>query len=233
MSATNTYRIHEIFYSLQGEGFHTGRPAVFVRFAGCNLRCPFCDTDFSTRQTMTCEDIVRQALSLIPSSLPDGRFLLVLTGGEPALQVDDTLIDALHEAGFYIAIETNGTRTLPAAIDWITCSPKDAPVVLTQADELKVVFRGQDVERLYQGVKAQHYFLQPCDLTFETSTQQSETPPAQSDTLTLQSETLTPQSDTLPPQSPKTSTLRETIAYILAHPHWRLSLQMHKLTGIR
>ncbi len=212
MSATNTYRIHEIFYSLQGEGFHTGRPAVFVRFAGCNLRCPFCDTDFSTRQTMTCEDIVRQALSLVPSSLPDGRFLLVLTGGEPALQVDDTLIDALHEAGFYIAIETNGTRTLPAAIDWITCSPKDAPVVLTQADELKVVFRGQDVERLYQGVKAQHYFLQPCDLTFETGTQQSETPPT---------------------QSPQTSTLRETIAYILSHPHWRLSLQMHKLTGIR
>jgi organic radical activating enzyme len=219
MSATNTYRIHEIFYSLQGEGFHTGRPAVFVRFAGCNLRCPFCDTDFSMRQTMTCEDIVRQALSLIPSSLPDGRFLLVLTGGEPALQVDDTLIDALHKAGFYIAIETNGTRTLPAAIDWITCSPKDAPVVLTQADELKVVFRGQDVERLYQGVKAQHYFLQPCDLTFETGTQQSDTPPTQSDTLT--------------PQSPQTSTLRETIAYILSHPHWRLSLQMHKLTGIR
>ena len=209
MSATKTYRIHEIFYSLQGEGFHTGRPAVFVRFAGCNLRCPFCDTDFSTRQTMTCEDIVRQALSLIPSSLPDRRFLLVLTGGEPALQVDDALIDALHEAGFYIAIETNGTRTLPAAIDWITCSPKDAPVVLTQADELKVVFRGQDVERLY---KAQHYFLQPCDLTFETNGQLSDTPPT---------------------QSPKTSTLRETIAYILAHPHWRLSLQMHKLTGIR
>lgn len=226
MSATNTYRIHEIFYSLQGEGFHTGRPAVFVRFAGCNLRCPFCDTDFSTRQTMTCEDIVRQALSLIPSSLPDRRFLLVLTGGEPALQVDDTLIDALHEAGFYIAIETNGTRTLPAAIDWITCSPKDAPVVLTQADELKVVFRSQDVERLYQGIKAQHYFLQPCDLTFETSTQQSATLPTQSDMLTLQS-------DTPSPQSPKASTLRETIAYILAHPHWRLSLQMHKLTGIR
>ena len=226
MSATNTYRIHEIFYSLQGEGFHTGRPAVFVRFAGCNLRCPFCDTDFSMRQTMTCEDIVRQALSLVPSSLPDGRFLLVLTGGEPALQVDDTLIDALHEAGFYIAIETNGTRTLPAAIDWITCSPKDAPVVLTQADELKLVFRGQDVERLYQGVKAQHYFLQPCDLTFETSTQQSATPPTQPETLNAQSDTLTP-------QSPKTSTLRETIAYILSHPHWRLSLQMHKLTGIR
>ena len=150
----------------------------------------------------------------------------MLTGGEPALQVDDTLIDALHEARFYIAIETNGTRTLPAAIDWITCSPKDAPVVLTQADELKVVFRGQDVERLYKAVKAQHYFLQPCDLTFETGTQQSETLPTQSDTLNAQSETL-------PPQSPQTSTLRETIAYILAHPHWRLSLQMHKLTGIR
>ena len=233
MSATNTYRIHEIFYSLQGEGFHTGRPAVFVRFAGCNLRCPFCDTDFSTRQTMTCEDIVRQALSLVPSSLPDGRFLLVLTGGEPALQVDDTLIDALHKAGFYIAIETNGTRTLPAAIDWITCSPKDAPVVLTQADELKVVFRGQDVERLYQAVKAQHYFLQPCDLTFETSTQQSDTPPTQSDMPDAQSVMPDAQSETLTPQSPKTSTLRETIAYILAHPHWRLSLQMHKLTGIR
>ena len=202
MSATDTYSVKEVFYSLQGEGFHTGKPAVFVRFAGCNLRCPFCDTDFTGGETMTRAEIVRRALAVLPSGVSAERMLLVLTGGEPSLQADDALADALHEAGFYIAIETNGTHALPDGIDWITCSPKDAPVVLTRADELKVVYRGQDVETLYDVVEARHHFLQPCDMS------------------------------RMPGASQKDN-LRETIAYILAHPRWRLSIQMHKTANIR
>ena len=138
--------------------------------------------------------------------------LIVLTGGEPSLQVDDALMDALHEVGFYIAIETNGTHVLPNGIDWVTCSPKDAPVVLSRADEVKVVYRGQDVEEWYGKLSARHYFLQPCDLSAEIHRQPIETPKV--------------------PTFP-ISNLQETIAYIQDHPHWRLSLQMHKIVGIR
>ncbi|MBQ7697268.1 MAG: radical SAM protein [Paludibacteraceae bacterium] len=208
MEITKTYRIKEIFYSLQGEGFHTGRAAVFVRFAGCNLRCPFCDTDFTGGEEMTKDEIVKRAQSA-NSSNSEVRMLLVLTGGEPSLQADEALVDALHEAGFYIAIETNGTHVLPNGIDWVTCSPKDAPVVLSRADEVKVVYRGQDVEEWYGKLKAQHYFLQPCDLHFESRSSGSNEG--------LQSY----------------STISETIAYILMHPHWQLSMQMHKVAGIR
>lgn len=208
MEITKTYRIKEIFYSLQGEGFHTGRAAVFVRFAGCNLRCPFCDTNFTGGEEMTKDEIVQRALSA-KSSDSEVRMLLILTGGEPSLQADEALVDALHEAGFYIAIETNGTHALPKGIDWITCSPKDAPVVLSRADEVKVVYRGQDVEEWYGKLKAQHYFLQPCDLHFESRSSGFDEG--------LQSY----------------STISETIAYILTHPHWQLSMQMHKVAGIR
>ena len=105
------YRIHEIFYSLQGEGANTGMPAVFVRFSGCNLHCPFCDTDFASYQEMEVEEIL-DSIEEYPSDF------IVLTGGEPSLQIDNALIEALHEHDKVIAIETNGTHSLPADIDW-------------------------------------------------------------------------------------------------------------------
>lgn len=190
MSAPHTYRINEIFYSLQGEGFHTGMPAVFIRFAGCNLACPFCDTDFSTFSSMTATDIVQRVQELTPSP----HSLIILTGGEPSLQVDTELLELLHRTGKKICMETNGTHVLPAGIDWVTCSPKEgSKVVLVNADELKVVYTGQDPEPWQQQIQAQHLFLQPLSC----------------------------------------SNTDEVMAYILLHPHWRLSLQTHKLIGIK
>lgn len=150
------YRVHEIFYSLQGEGARTGRPAAFVRFSGCNLRCPFCDTDADSYEELAAADILSR-LQSFPTSY------VVLTGGEPALQVDSLLVAMLHEAGYTVAIETNGTVALPDAIDWVTLSPKEERMpVLDHADELKVVFIGQDVERYARAIRASHYYLQPC-----------------------------------------------------------------------
>lgn len=154
-----TYRINEIFYSLQGEGVHTGRPAVFVRFSGCNLQCPFCDTDFSRFTAMTADNIV----AAVAECCHDSNAMIVLTGGEPSLQVDEPLLDALHRLGMTIAIETNGTHPLPVGIDWVTCSPKEGSrVVLDSADEVKVVLTGNDPELWRRTIRAQHYLLQPC-----------------------------------------------------------------------
>ena len=162
MSAIKTYRINEIFYSLQGEGYYSGTPAVFVRFAGCNLQCGFCDTEFDAFEPMTAQDIVDAAMEYVVPAERE-RSLLVLTGGEPSLQVDEPLIEALHRAGFFLAIETNGTRRLPMGVDWVTCSPKECTQIRCQhIDELKVVYLGQDVEQYYNSLRAEHYFLQPC-----------------------------------------------------------------------
>ncbi len=150
------YRVNEIFYSLQGEGRHTGRAAVFVRFSGCNLSCPFCDTDHSSYSVMSADDILH-AIAPYPS-----RFV-VLTGGEPALQADEALTTALHAAGYTIAIETNGTHPLPQGIDWITLSPKAAPVVLQHCNELKLLFMSPDFTPDTRGIQADYYCLQPCD----------------------------------------------------------------------
>ena len=109
-------KINEIFYSLQGEGAHTGTPAVFVRFSGCNLKCDFCDTLHESGIEMTDEAIIDEVCKY-PCRM------VILTGGEPGLWIDDALVDALHKAGKYVAIETNGTQVLPEAIDWVTCSP--------------------------------------------------------------------------------------------------------------
>lgn len=148
-------KINEIFYSLQGEGFHTGCAAVFVRFSGCNLKCSFCDTRHEEGTWMSDEEIVKQVVSY-PARM------VILTGGEPSLWIDNSFIEQLHEVGKYVCIETNGTRPLPKGIDWITCSPKEnAPVVLTHIDEIKVVFVGQDLSA-YTAMPAQHHFLQPC-----------------------------------------------------------------------
>lgn len=187
------YRINEIFYSLQGEGAQSGRPAIFVRFSGCNLRCPFCDTDFGQYHEMGIEAILEQ-LRFYPA-----RYI-VLTGGEPALQVDDDLVTALHREGYTIAIETNGTRALPDNIDWVTLSPKEeGEVVLNHADELKVVYFGQEVEHYAAAIEAPLHYLQPC----------------------------AKQTDGI-----HTDNREAVVDYCLRHPHWRLSLQIHKILDI-
>ena len=157
------YPVNEIFYSLQGEGRWAGRPAVFVRFSGCNLRCAFCDTDHRLCEEMDAQSIVGE----VERHATD---FVVLTGGEPSLYVDAPLVEMLHEAGKSIAIETNGTRMLPDNIDWITLSPKDgyvdnAEVVLERANELKLVFDGTHTEAIgrYADFDAEYFYLQPCD----------------------------------------------------------------------
>lgn len=152
-----TYRINQIFYSLQGEGANTGTPAVFVRMAGCNLHCPFCDTDFSSYTKLTAAEICDE-IEQFPSNF------VVITGGEPSLQLDAELVGALHAIDCVVAVETNGTHPLPEDVDWITCSPKEgSQVVLTEADEVKVVYTGQPVEQYQQLIEAESYYLQPCD----------------------------------------------------------------------
>lgn len=189
--------VNEIFYSLQGEGRQAGRPAVFVRFSGCNLRCPFCDTDFAQHEMMTDEQILAE-VQTYPSKL------VILTGGEPALYVDEPLVRLLHHNGYTIAIETNGTRPLLPGIDWVTVSPKEewqehAEVVVEQCNELKVVYTGQDVSRYLQ-IRADYYCLQPCDTGDEQTN------------LKLRS---------------------EAVEYCLQHPEWMLSLQLHKILHLR
>ena len=128
-------RINEIFESLQGEGFHTGTAAVFVRFSGCNLRCPFCDTQHETYTEMSEEDIARKVSQY---NAP----WVILTGGEPSLQATETLVDRLHALGKRVAMETNGTHAVPTNLDWLTLSPKEGKdPMLTQADEVKVVYQ--------------------------------------------------------------------------------------------
>jgi len=191
-----SYRVNEIFVSLQGEGYFTGTPAVFLRFSGCNLRCDFCDTHHDGFTEMTPADIIAKVKTFAPRHI-------VVTGGEPGLQIDSLLVDLLHDEGFFIQIETNGTCRLPDGIDWVTCSPKSAAgktatVRLSNIDELKVVYEGHDVESIASALPATHYFLQPCSS----------------------------------PRYPGGSNTRETIEYVLAHPYWRLSLQTHKLIDI-
>ncbi|EJX03005.1 Radical SAM domain-containing protein [gut metagenome] len=148
-------KINEIFYSLQGEGFHAGTPAVFIRFSGCNLKCSFCDTRHEDGEMMTDEAILTEVMKY-PAQM------VILTGGEPSLWIDDSLIDRLHRADKFVCIETNGTRSLPSGIDWITCSPKQGgKVVLDWMDEVKVVYEGQNITS-YESLPARHFFLQPC-----------------------------------------------------------------------
>lgn len=193
-----SYRVNEIFHSLQGEGRHTGRVAVFVRFAGCNLRCPFCDTDFDDYTEMTAEEIVSEVKRYGP------RFV-VLTGGEPTLQVDEALTSLFHAHGFTLAMESNGTRPVPKGIDWLTISPKQEYVgqagrlAVTECDELKCVFDGKHPVSDY-GIKARYLYLQPCD-TGDSSF--------------------------------NVFVNKACLTYIMNNPQWRLSLQTHKLMGFR
>lgn len=150
----HTYRINEIFYSLQGEGFFTGTPAVFLRFSGCNRKCPFCDTDHFTFSEMTATEIA-DAVAAFPARH------LVITGGEPAMQLDSALVNELKHRGFFLQIETNGTLPIAQGVDWVTCSPKDGPWHIDRIDELKIVFDGRDPEAIARELPAARHFLQP------------------------------------------------------------------------
>jgi len=210
-----SYSVKEIFYTLQGEGANTGRPAVFLRFAGCNLWsgrepdraaavCRFCDTEFvgtdgsGGGKFETAEALAAAVAGVWPAPNRVGRFV-VCTGGEPLLQLDAALVAALREHGFMVAVETNGTLAPPGGGLWLTVSPKaGAPLALTRGDELKLVYpqAGAEPER-YAQLEFRHFFLQPMD------------------------------------GPEKALNTRLATAYCLAHPAWRLSLQTHKLIGIR
>ena len=153
-----TFRVNDIFYSLQGEGRNAGRAAVFVRFSGCNRDCPFCDTDCSEWREMTIPDIVAEV------SRYAARFV-VLTGGEPTLQADEQFVDALHAEGFEVAMETNGSNPLPANLDWSTVSPK-GKIAVDRCNELKVLFFDEQSPRPWESgaLTADYYYLQPCDV---------------------------------------------------------------------
>lgn len=210
-----SYAVKEIFYTLQGEGAHAGRPAVFCRFAGCNLwtgreadrasaTCDFCDTDFvgtdgpGGGKFAVAADLARAVDAAWPAESEAARKFVVCTGGEPLLQLDADLLTALHEAGFKVAVETNGTQDPPRGLDWICVSPKaGAELRLRSGDELKLVYPQSGAEPAqFEGLDFRHFFLQPMD------------GPA------------------------REANTRAALAYCLGHPRWRLSLQTHKLLGI-
>jgi 7-carboxy-7-deazaguanine synthase (Cx14CxxC type) len=210
-----TYAVREMFYTLQGEGAHAGRPAVFCRFAGCNLWsgreadratavCRFCDTEFvgtdgeGGGKFATAESLAKAVASHWPAGDTAGKRYVVCTGGEPLLQLDGALIDALHAEGFEVAVETNGTQPAPEGLDWICVSPKStAPVVLTHGDELKLVYPQADaLPEQFEHLDFGRFFLQPMD----------------------------------GPDQVRNTQL--AVEYCLAHPRWRLSVQTHKVLGI-
>jgi 7-carboxy-7-deazaguanine synthase (Cx14CxxC type) len=212
-----TYSVREIYYTLQGEGAQTGRPAVFLRFAGCNLWsgreqhradaiCRFCDTEFvgtdgpGGGKFDTPEALSEAVTRAWPGGAAGTQKYVVCTGGEPLLQLDAAAIGALHEAGFAVGVETNGTVEAPAGIDWLCVSPKGrASVELRHGDELKLVYPQLEEEAqpaLFEELPFAHFFLQPLhDENIDANTQAA-------------------------------------IEYCLAHPRWRLSLQTHKIIGI-
>ena len=210
------YTVKEIFYTHQGEGYHTGRPAVFCRITGCNLWtgrehdrnaavCKFCDTDFvgtgpDGGKFATPESLADAVVARWPSEAGGIRYV-VCTGGEPLLQVDVELVTALHARGFEVAIETNGTQPAPPGIDWICVSPKaNAPLMLTNGDELKLVYPQVEPDaqpERFEHLDFRYFSLQPMD-------------------------------------GPNVAEhTRLAVQYCLSHPRWRLSLQTHKLLGLR
>ena len=208
------YTIKEIYYTIQGEGFHTGRSAVFVRFSGCNLWtghekdrenaiCNFCDTDFigtdgpGGGKFQTPNDLVKNVVSKWPSRSKEKRFV-VFTGGEPLLQMDEELINVLHFNKFEIAIETNGTVKAPKNIDWVCVSPKaGSNLIITKGNELKLVYPQHGIDpSQYENLNFDYFSLQPMD-----------------------NENLN-------------ENIQKTIKYCHEHPLWRLSLQTHKFVGI-
>jgi 7-carboxy-7-deazaguanine synthase (Cx14CxxC type) len=210
-----SYAVKEIFYTLQGEGAQSGRPAVFCRFAGCNLWtgreadrqsavCQFCDTDFvgvdgpGGGKFETAVELATEIERNWPGDAALGKRFVVCTGGEPLLQLDSALIDALHTRNFEIAVETNGTVTAPDGVDWLCVSPKAGAVLKQQSgDELKLVYPQQEAQPAQFATMAfRNFFLQPMD----------------------------------GPQ--RTENTQLAVRYCLEHPQWRLSLQTHKIVGI-
>lgn len=211
------YRIKEIFYTLQGEGARTGRPAVFCRFSGCNLwsgrpedrataRCRFCDTDFVgadagvfQRAEDVAEAIAAAFPALDPAAYGGEKPYVVFTGGEPALQLTADLIELLHARGFEVGVESNGTLPLPAGLDWITVSPKAGnALVTTSGDELKLVWPQEGCSpEDFAGLGFRRFILQPCD------------------------------------DARAEANTRACVDYCLRHPRWRLGLQTHKWIGVR
>ena len=207
------YSVKEIYYTLQGEGYHTGRPAVFIRFSGCNLWtghekdrsgaiCDWCDTDFVGTDGINGGKFSVEEIINIINSLWKGNILsepyVVCTGGEPLLQMDDSLIKALHKAGFEIGLETNGTMIPPDGIDWICVSPKaNADLILKNGNELKVVYPQCGMNpRIHEKLKFDHFYIQPMDgVDQEDNIKRSE-------------------------------------KFVIDHPQWKLSLQTHKIMGI-
>jgi 7-carboxy-7-deazaguanine synthase (Cx14CxxC type) len=210
-----TYSVKEIFYTLQGEGANTGRPAVFCRFAGCNLwtgresdrvdaTCRFCDTDFvgtdgpGGGKFPDSSSLARAVAAAWPDDASAGRRFVVCTGGEPLLQLDSALLGALHAEGFEVAVETNGTVEPPPGIDWLCVSPKaGASLLAREGNELKLVYPQEGAEPArFEALGFDHFFLQPMD------------GPA------------------------RDANTAAALSYCLTHPRWRLSLQTHKLLGI-
>ena len=212
-----TYSVKEIFYSLQGEGAHAGRPAIFCRFTGCNLWsgrekhrasaiCQFCDTDFVATDgvgggTFREADKLAEAVkSYWPKTITDNTHpYVVCTGGEPLLQLDEQLVDAFHALGMEVAIETNGTLPVPIGVDWVCVSPKSgAPLAVTQGDEIKLVYPQTGHQPTdFVDFNFSHFFLQPMFVDGESDY------------------------------------LQQTVDYCLSHPRWTLSLQTHKLLGLQ
>ena len=209
-----SYAVKEIFYTLQGEGAHAGRAAVFCRFAGCNLWtgreedragavCTFCDTDFvgtdgeGGGKFASAPELADAVAAAWPASA-GGTPYVVCTGGEPLLQLDADLVDALHARGFQVAVETNGTQVPPPGLDWICVSPKaEAKVVLTEGNELKLVYpQALAAPERFESLGFDHFYLQPMD-----------GPDREANTAAA-------------------------VRYCLAHPRWKMSLQTHKLLGI-
>lgn len=196
-------KINEIFYSLQGEGHHTGFPSVFVRFSGCNLKCPFCDTRHEAGIYMSDDEIIR-AINLYTASW------IVITGGEPCMHIDDDFVRMLKRTtGKQVAVETNGTFEVPASVDWVTVSPKiglegiaGLPIVADRANEIKVVDLGQNLEPYFdlpcRGPQTLMY-LQPCYVP--------------------------------DPEQFRANRMR-TVRRVLADPRWTLSVQLHRFLGI-
>ena len=207
------YKVKEIYYTLQGEGFHTGRPSIFIRFTGCNLWtglekdrdaaiCNWCDTDFvgtngSNGGKYSAIEIKKIILDLWPKNQTSTPYV-VCRGGEPLLQIDDDLVHIIHDAGFEIGLETNGTLMPPEGVDWICVSPKaNTDLALIKGHELKVVYPQCGINpRVYENLNFEHFFIQPMD------------------------------------GDDQETTIKKSEEFVMKHPMWKLSLQTHKIMGI-
>jgi 7-carboxy-7-deazaguanine synthase len=200
-----SYRVNELFMSIQGEGYWTGRPAVFCRFSGCNLWtgreedraaaiCTFCDTNFVDYEEYSLNQLVTEIALRWPGG---GTPMIIFTGGEPLLQLDDQLVNTLRDQGWYTAVETNGTRPLTVNVDWVCVSPKTPTVRITKGDELKLVYPQKIQPEQFTGLDFQHFWVSPMDgPNLKSNTEQA-------------------------------------YAYCLNNPQWRLNTQLHKQIGVR